>query len=325
MSGTATARANPNIAFIKYWGNRDDALRLPANSSLSMNLAGLYAQTRVAWQDIPADTLTLNGEPANDSALLRVQRHLNVIRDAIGLEAHAQVESENNFPIGAGITSSAAAFAALTLAACHAAGAALTERELTALARIGSGSASRSIPAGFVEWHVADNHADSFAESIASPDHWNLMDVIAVVSKDHKATGSQDGHRSAFTSDLQSARVAGAERRLSTCKRALLERDFATFASVVEEDSNLMHAIMMTSHPPLFYWQPTTLDIMLRVRQWREDGLQVCYTLDAGPNVHCICDAASAEAVRDALSGLAGVLDVRVAGPGGAAEIVSVI
>jgi diphosphomevalonate decarboxylase len=288
-----------------------------------MNLDGLHTTTTVTWDEaLPADTLVLNGAEEQGGALQRVAAHLDVIRRRLKLDARAAVVSENNFPTGAGIASSASSFAALTVAAVAAAGEQLSERELTTLARLGSGSASRSVPAGFVQWHAADTHEESFAESIAPSDHWNLVDVIAVVSQGHKAVGSTEGHASAQTSDLQVGRVAGAGERLARVREALLTCDFERFAEVVEHDSNLMHAIMMTSRPPLFYWLPPTLTIMAQVRRWRADGLRVCYTLDAGPNVHCICVRDDTAQVSEALRGMSEVLDVRVAAAGGAAHII---
>jgi diphosphomevalonate decarboxylase len=320
----ATARACANIAFIKYWGNADNHLRLPANGSLSMNLDGLYTETTVRWSvGFREDTLVLNGQPAAAAARERVAEHLGALRARLGLAGFAAVESVNNFPMGAGIASSAAAFAALTVAAVHATDMELSERELTTLARLGSGSASRSVPAGFVEWYAGETHDDSYAESFAAPDYWNLVDVIAVVSGEHKAVVSSRGHQSANTSDLQAARVHGAEERLAVCKNAVLSRDFITFAEVVEHDSNLMHAVMMTSRPPLFYWLPATLTIMESVRVWRAEGLQVCYTLDAGPNVHCLCMSDDAAEVEARLRATPGVEAVLVACPGSAARVIS--
>lgn len=322
MTNQATARAHPNIAFIKYWGNADDNLRLPVNSSISMNLDGLFAETTVIWDDsLQEDSLILNGDKAQGQALERVVQHMNRIRKRLNLKTFAQIESHNNFPTGTGIASSAAAFAALTVAACSAVDATISEKELSTIARIGSGSASRSVPAGFVEWYAADTHEESYAESVAAPDHWDLVDVIAIVSDQHKKTGSQAGHPTAKTSDLQNARIANAQQRLDIARSAILSRDFPTFAEVVEEDSNLMHAVMMTSRPPLFYWKPATLTIMERVREWRDEGLSVCYTLDAGPNVHCICIRKDAEVVRERLSHLSGILDIKVASVGGSAHV----
>ncbi|MBL8155527.1 MAG: diphosphomevalonate decarboxylase [Anaerolineae bacterium] len=322
----ATARAHPNIAFIKYWGNRDDHLRIPANSSISMNLDGLSTETTVEWaDDIAADYLILNGTAQTGPALERVQRHLDMLRRRLNLSAYARVESTNNFPMGAGIASSASSFAALTVAGVAASGRGdIDERELTRLARLGSGSASRSVPGGFVEWHSGDSHETSYAESMAPENHWALVDVIAVISTAHKAVGSTEGHKSASTSVLQTARVADAALRFEQCKRAILDRDFVTFAEVVERDSNLMHAIMMTSRPPLFYWLPGSLEVMESVRSWRSEGLDVCYTMDAGPNVHCICTQERAAEIETRLRQMTYVVDVRTAGVGGAASVVRV-
>lgn len=318
----ATATAHPNIAFIKYWGNLDNDLRLPANPSISMCLDGLVTETTVRWDDAASsDELTLNGESASQQAIDRVSKHLDQLRERLKISAKAVVTSTNNFPMGAGIASSASAFAALTVAAVAAAGVKLDERELTTLARLGSGSASRSVPSGFVEWHMGMHHAESYAESVAPADHWGLVDVIAVVSADHKAVISSKGHMTAATSDLQTARVAGASERLINAKEAIIGRDFDAFAEVVEHDSNLMHAVMMTSRPPLFYWQPTSLTIMEAVRSWRRNGLRVCYTLDAGPNVHCICIAEDADAVASRLSAIGGIQQVLKARAGGGALI----
>jgi diphosphomevalonate decarboxylase len=319
----AKARSHPNIAFIKYWGNQNDALRLPANSSLSMNLGSLYTETSVLWRDdLAADTLNLNGRETNGQALDRVVRHLDQIRSRLQLSKFAEIHSHNNFPMGTGIASSASAFAALTAAAVKASGADLSERELSTLARLGSGSASRSIPGGFVVWHADSTHEGSYAEMIALPEHWDLVDVVAIVSEEHKRTTSSAGHPTAATSDLQQARVAGAEARLAACTQAVLERDFSRLAEVVEMDSNLMHAVMMTSRPALFYWKATTLTIMEAVGQWRGEGLEVCYTLDAGPNVHCICTAGSAVQVENLLREIPGIRDVLVSRAGIGTEIV---
>ncbi len=319
----ARARAHSNIAFIKYWGNRDQQLRLPASSSLSMNLADLYTTTEVEWSaSAERDSVSIDGVPATGAVLARVQRHLHALRRRFDINQSARVTSRNNFPMGAGLASSAAAFAALTLAATAALRADVTEKELTSLARLGSGSAARSIPAGYVQWHRGDSHESSFAESIAAPEHWQLVDVIALVSRAHKSVGSTRGHASAASSILQEARIRSAGTRLAALKRALLQRDFATLARITEEESNLMHAVMMTSQPPLFYWEPQSLRIMRAVRRWRlEAGIQVCYTLDAGPNVHCICLSEHAAAVADRLGGLLPGIEILQSKVGGGATV----
>jgi len=318
----SSALAHPNIAFIKYWGNRDASLRLPSNGSISMNLEGLFTRTRVEFlPGLDADTLTLNGSPVTGTGLQRIASFLDHVRRLAGLHDHARVVSENNFPAGAGIASSASAFAALALAASHAASLDLSEPELSRLARFGSGSASRSVPGGFVEWQTGTGDSDSFAFSIASPHHWLLADCVAVVNAGQKPVGSTEGHALASTSPLQSARVEDTPRRLDLCRGAVMERDFAALASVIELDSDMMHAVMMTSSPPLHYWQPASLAVMQAVRLWRKAGFPAAYTLDAGPNVHVICPADHAPALEQRLLQVPGVMQVLSARPGGPACI----
>jgi diphosphomevalonate decarboxylase len=320
---SATAQAHPNIAFIKYWGNRDDALRLPANGSISMNLAGLFTRTTVSFQpSLPFDELVINGHEVAGKGLERVSAVLDLVRAIAQVGENAEVISENNFPSGAGIASSAAAFAALAVAASRAAGLDLNERDLSRLARRGSGSAARSVPGGFVEWRAGAGDEDSFALSIAPAGHWALMDCIAVVSALHKKTGSTEGHVLAGTSPLQAARVADAPRRLDLCRGAILDRDFEALASVVELDSDMLHAVMMTSLPALYYWQPATLAVMQAVRDWHAAGIPACYTVDAGANVHVLCPEAEAQEVAGRLLTVEGVTNVMTAGVGGSAEVV---
>jgi diphosphomevalonate decarboxylase len=315
---TATARSHSNIAFIKYWGNRNAGLRLPENGSISMNLAGVDTVTTVRFDEsLPADRLILNNSPKHDNTLTRASHHLDNIRRIAGVELRAEVRSQNNFPTGTGIASSASAFAALTLAGCSALGLDLDEPVISALARLGSGSACRSVPGGYVEWYAGYNHDSSYAKSIAPASHWELIDLVAIVSREHKAVGSTGGHALAPTSPLQAARVADAERRLDQCRRAILERDFDSLAQVVEHDALIMHAVMMTSLPALIYWQPPTLRIVEAVRGWRADGIPACFTIDAGPNVHVITPAPYRERLSQALREIEGVQDVLTAKPGG--------
>ena len=319
---TIAALSHPNIAFIKYWGNRDNTLRIPANGSISMNLASLETRTSVkASLEFQSDSLTLNGCEETGTALDRVQAFLDLLRDMIGKQYFARVSSENNFPQSAGIASSAAAFAALAAAGSQAFGLDLSEKELSMLARRGSGSASRSIPGGFVEWHTGKKDADSFAESIAPADHWKLWDCVAVVTDQPKKTGSTEGHLLAGTSPLQAARVQDAPRRLDICRNAILKKDFEALADIIELDSNLMHAVMMTSHPPLMYWSPKSLEIMQEVTKWRKKGIPAAYTLDAGPNVHVICTKEYATRVRVRLEKIPGVARVLSSGVGSGVQV----
>jgi diphosphomevalonate decarboxylase len=223
--------------------------------------------------------------------------------------------------MGSGIASSASAFAALSVASAAATGLSLDEAALSRLARRGAGSASRSVPAGYCQW-ITGSDETSIATSIAPPDHWDLHDVVVIVSQEHKAVGSSDGHRLAQTSSLQAARIAGAEARLKACREALLARDLAAMGPVMEQDAVIMHAVMMSGHPPLYYWNAATMAAIQATRQWRAEGLPVYFTIDAGPNVHLICEAAHAEAVETKARKIPGVKNVLLSGPGGPARLI---
>jgi diphosphomevalonate decarboxylase len=235
----------------------------------------------------------------------------------VGEDLRFRVESSNNFPVASGIASSASAFAALSLASTDACGLHLDEQELSRLARTGSGSACRSIPGGFVEWYAGDSHETSYATSFAPPDYWDLCDCVAVLSVQPKPASSTIGHSLAITSPLQNARLEGVTTRLDQCRKAILNKDFEALSEVIEIESNLMHAVMMTSSPPLFYWLPGTLALIQTIRAWRAKGIPVCYTIDAGPNVHVICPGEIVDNIRSDLEAFPGVSMVLVAHPGG--------
>lgn len=316
------ALAHPNIAFIKYWGNTDDVLRLPSNGSISMNLDNLNSTTSVEFSvDLNKDSLKLNGHVVEGQGLKRVSDMLSIVRNLAEINLHAEVVSNNNFPTGSGIASSASAFAALALASSTAAGLKLNEAELSRLARTGSGSASRSIPSGFVEWTKGEDHESSYSKSILAPHHWKLVDNIAIVSKEHKKTGSSSGHPIAKTSPIQAGRVADAPRRLDLCRNAIIKKDFSALAKIAEIDSNLLHSVMLTSTPQLIYWQPATIDIMRNVQEWRASGVEAFYTIDAGPNVHVISTEGSSEKVVSLLKEIDGVQEVITSTAGGAARL----
>lgn len=321
---SATAKAHPNIALIKYWGNRDDVLRLPANGSISFNLEALTTRTTVIWTSVPETQrhmLMINNIPIPTPGSRRVGAFLDLVREMAGLDLHAEVISENNFPHGAGIASSASAFAALALAATKAAGLELNEAMLSRLARRGSGSACRSVPGGYVEWYVGESDLDSYASTIAPASHWDLMDCIAITSATHKAIGSTEGHARAHTSSIQASRVADTPRRLAICRNAILQRDFEALAEITEYDSRLLHAVMMTSSPPLFYRLNATLRAITHVQAARKAGLPACTTVDAGPNVHVICEASAISEVESLLRSIPGVDEVRSTRVGGPAAL----
>jgi diphosphomevalonate decarboxylase len=314
-----TFRVGSNIAFIKYWGVADPALNLPMNNSISMTLAAAYTTTTIVWDTekrLAVDEIMLDGTQLNEQAAQRLVRHLDRLRALGGVDYRAKVVSQNNFPMASGIASSASGLAALTVAGCCALGLNLASSELSALARLGSGSASRSLFGGFVEWERGHDHASSIAHQLYPPDYWDLYDIVAIVSGVAKHTSSENGHTLAGTSPLQSGRLGSLAAGLPVVRQALADRDLARLGPILEQDALAMHAVMMTSTPSLLYWQPGTLEILQAVRQWRAEGLAVYFTIDAGPNVHLICEAQTVALVRERLQSLPSVQNIIVSRPG---------
>ncbi len=333
----ATCRAGSNIAFIKYWGVAGGAedLNIPLNNSISMTLADAHTTTTVAWDDsgcLPEDSIAIDGEQLVGSSAERTVAHLDRLRALAGVPYKASVVSTNNFPMASGIASSASGFAALTVAGAAALGLRLDVTRLSAVARQGSGSASRSLFGGFVEWERGWGGGESegnslldsrsVAHQLHSEDHWALRDVIAIVSTSAKRVSSSSGHRLAATSPLNAARTACVGAWLETVRQAIADRDIGKLGPILELDALAMHGVMMTSTPSLLYWQPGTLEVLQAVRAWREDdGVPVYFTIDAGPNVHLICEADSAAEVERRVGALPAVERVLVSGPGTGPEL----
>lgn len=311
----STAVAHANLAFVKYWGKIDHALNLPANNSISMNLSNAKTTTSVQFDEsLFGDEILIGseGRPANPSFSSRVSNHLDRIRKEANVTLHAHVWTENSFATGVGIASSASGFAALTMAACHALELDLSEKELSILARKGSGSACRSIPSGFVEWFASEKSEESFARQIAKPDHWDILDITIAVSQSEKKMSSSAGHKLTTISPFFPTRLATLPERLNLIRRAILDRDFETFGQEVETEAISLHLIAMSSpHKDsdawlsgVYYWMPDTLELLIATQDWRKDGLQVYFTLDAGPTVHLICPDSEKDQLLDAVSSL---------------------
>lgn len=295
----ATAEARANIALIKYWGRSDAALNLPLTSSLSLTVDKLVTRTTVvADPALKADALTINGVVQAGAPLERVARHLDHLRKRAGSSLRCRVVSENGFAASAGLASSASAFAALTVAGFAALGTEVSPREASTFARLGSGSASRSIFGGFVEWHAGATHDASYAEQVAPASHMDLHDVVVVLSESEKKVGSAEGHGLADTSPLNAGRVARVPALLKQVREGVAKRDIDVLGAAAEEDAIMMHAVMMTSNPSLLYWTEGTLRGLHAVREWREEGLRVYATIDAGPNLHLLCMGKDAAEVR---------------------------
>lgn len=321
----ATAVAHPNIALVKYWGKRDDALILPHQSSLSVTLAPISVTTTVEF-GAAADRVELNGKTAQGEEARRVVRVLDVLRGGAAGLGGAKVVSRGDFPAAAGLASSAAGFAALAVAARAAAGLAGDFPEASRLARLGSGSACRSVQGGCCVWHRGErpDGADSFAEQVFSEAHWpELRLVVAVISRDEKEVGSRDGmRRTVQTSPYYPAWAADAELEVPKAIEWVRRRDLEGLGALAERNAWRMHATALGADPPLCYLKPSTLALIAALPDERLRGLPVWFTLDAGPNPVLLTDAAhEEEVVRLARSH--GAAEVVRCQPGGDARVVS--
>ena len=318
-----TAVAPSNIAFIKYWGRKDEVLRLPTNGSISMNLSNLLTTTTVEFRsDFEEDTIVLNGKK-EDAATSRGVKHLDRIRKLAGIHTKAKVVTENNFPTGTGLSSSASGFAALTVAAASAAGLDLSEKELSILARQGSGSACRSIPDGFVEWTDGDTSEDSYALSLHKPEHWDIVDIVAVVNVGPKDVPTSEGQKSARTSPFFQVRLKHMTEKIKRMKQLVQTKDFQAFGELVEEEALELHAIMLTSVPSLIYWLPGTVRMMRQVKKWRSEGLQVYFTVNTGQDIHLICQRKDAKKIAQLAGEMEGVKQVIINEPAEGARLVT--
>ena len=319
----ATAVAPSNIAFIKYWGKKDEDLKIPENGSVSMNLSNLLTTTTVEFSpEFKKDTMIINSE--NDyKESNKVIQQLDLIRKRANLFQKAKVVSINNFPAGTGLSSSASGFAALTLAATKAAGLNLGEKELSIFARQGSGSACRSIPDGFVEWLDGGTSDTSYAISLYSPDYWKIVDIVAIVSREKKDISSTDGQKFASTSPLFKTRLNNINKKIKRFKESLETRNFTQFGQIIEEEALELHAIMLTSIPSLIYWLPETLKIMKLVKKWRTDGLETYFTVNTGQDIHLIIEEKNKKKLVEKLKKIKEVKNIIVNQPANGARLVN--
>lgn len=298
------ARAHTNIALIKYWGKRDKQLFLPMNSSLSLTLDAFYTDTKVIFDsDLTADEFYLNGILQDSKEILKISRFLDLFCEYIGERTFARVESLNFVPTAAGLASSASAFAALTLATATALGLNLSREELSTLARRGSGSSTRSLFGGFVEWDMGTGSADSMAHPIDDAD-WDIGMIVLAVNTGQKKIASREGmDHTVATSPFYQAWVDTAKEDLQAIKQAIADRDFEQVGQITEHNGMKMHATTLSANPPFTYWSADSLLAQEAVRQVREEsGLSAYMTMDAGPNVKVLCRASQMAELVDGLS-----------------------
>lgn len=319
----ATAIAHPNVAFIKYWGRKDEILRLPTNGSLSMNLSEFTTTTTVEFsEEFKKDSVIIDEQNVFDEAE-RVIQHIDRIRKRANIQLKAKVISTNNFPSGTGLSSSSSGFAALTVAGAKAAGLNLSEKELSILARQGSGSACRSIPDGFVEWLDSETSDGSFAVSLFPHDYWDIIDVVAVVSSEKKDIPTSTGMKSAQTSPFFAIRQKNISGKLEQAKKYMHSKNFTKFGELIEAEALEMHAIMLTQNPSLIYWSVGTLQLMKLVKKWRTEGLEVYFTINTGQDIHLLCESKNANELKSKLEHISDVKKIFINFPAEGTKLIS--
>lgn len=284
---TAEAYAPSNIALCKYWGKRDQELNLPITSSLSISLADQGARIKLSVIDGPHDEVVVNGQHLDwvSSFGKRLLAFFDLFRSYHSL--HLRADIQTNIPIGAGLASSACGYASVVKALDALFGWKLANRELSILARLGSGSASRSLEHGFVEWYagIRTDGMDSYGELIA--DQWPELCIgLMIFSAAEKSISSRDAMQRTMTSSpLYAGWPTKVASDLSIIKQAINLKDFALLGKTTESNALTMHATMLSAWPPILYALSETVHAMQKIWQLRQAGLSLFFTQDAGPNL----------------------------------------
>ncbi|WP_426704705.1 diphosphomevalonate decarboxylase [Staphylococcus shinii] len=304
MVNSGKARAHTNIALIKYWGKADETYIIPMNNSLSVTLDRFYTETKVTFDEsYDKDTLILNGEVVAENEAVKISKFMDIVRELGGTSAHAYIESENYVPTAAGLASSASAYAALAAACDKALNLGLTGKALSRLARRGSGSASRSIYGGFVEWEKGHDDATSYSFPVEA-DNWenDLAMIFVVINSKSKKVSSRAGMSlTRDTSRFYQYWLDYVDEDITAVKHAINQKDFKQLGEVIEANGLRMHATNLGAQPPFTYMVDDSYLVMDIVHQCREAGYPCYFTMDAGPNVKILVEKKNQQAVIDAL------------------------
>ena len=312
------ARAHTNIALVKYWGKKDQQLMLPQTDSLSLTLDRFYTDTTVTLAPSQSvDHYSINGQDVTGRAASRLTTFLDIVRQLSGNNTHFTVESTNHVPTSAGLASSASAFAALAAAASREAGLNLSRKDLSRLARRGSGSATRSIFGGLVEWHRGVDDETSFAEPITEKVDFGLEMMAIVIDTSKKKVSSRHGMQlSVETSPFYPAWRDVVADDMVKMKRAIADRNVDRIGQLAQENALRMHALTLSANPGYTYFEEKTITAMRLIDSLHQQGVSCYYTMDAGPNVKVIYHRRDREQIMAALAPIFGATNLIVSQPG---------
>ena len=316
---TTRAFAHTNIALIKYWGKLPGNLNLSATGSLSLTLDGFGTETELSFIDNPQDIFILNNQKKHGEALARVQKFLDLVRLLAKQDQRCLVRSQNHVPTQSGLASSASGFAALAVAANHLFNLSLNNLELSKLARMGSGSAARSIFGEFVYMHAgcSKDQSGGYAESIIKHPALDVRLIVVQCADQEKSISSREGmNLTAQTSPYYPAWVATHAQDLKCAMDAVLSGDLQRLGELTEHSTLKMHATMLAAKPWFSYIEPLTLIVMNRVKKLRDHGATCYFTMDAGPHVKVLCKANEANAIAKDLRQIPDIIQIDIVAPG---------
>lgn len=296
---TRTARAFTNIALIKYWGKKNQQLKLPYTNSLSLTLDRFYTDTTATIIDNDTDVVYLNDQLLDNKQNKRILNYLNTVRKFYSFNEHFQINSINHVPTSAGFASSASGFAALAAAINETKQLDLNKRELSILARNGSGSASRSIYGGFVEWLAGTDNDSSYAVPIDETPDIDLSLLSVVIDQHSKKISSTVGMESSVkSSPFYPNWVTLVASEIKEIKQAIATKDLQKIGEISEHNAMSMHALTLSADPSFTYFAPETIKIIQLIKELRQQGIFAYATIDAGPNVKIICTKESIKKVQ---------------------------
>lgn len=327
----STAIANANIALVKYWGKRDEQLILPQNSNIGLTTDCLSVKTTLEFDGkYKKDILILDGKEfksGSEEYDRYFRAFLDKLRNLAKTKLRAKAVSQSGFPKAAGLASSSAGFAAMAAAANDALNLDLNAQGLSILARQGSGSACRSIFGGFVEWEKGERKdgLDSFASQIVNENYWpDFRMIICLTSKKEKKIKSRAGMaRTVKTSPFYQGWLNTVNDDLKKVRKGIKERDFSLVGKTAEENCLKMHALMLTTKPAIIYWNSGTVELIYKVIEWRENGLECYFTIDAGPQVKILCLKKNLPEILKRVKKTAGLEGIITAKPGPGPKIVN--
>jgi diphosphomevalonate decarboxylase len=313
-----SAISHPNKALVIYWGNENDMLRTPTRSSLSVTLQGINHPLDyiVSLRTIGAserDKIIIDGIEDKGEIRSHFIYHLNAMRRYTGFKEKLEVTTRTSFPVGSGLAGSAASASALAEAFAGLIGKTEDTRLKSIMARRGSGSASRSVFGGFVMWQKGNSDDSSYATQLFNENHWDLRNVIAMVSSTPKKIRSIEGmklSKRTCPAEIYSEFVSVANHHIEGISTAVLERDIGKLGALYEKENYLFRQVCLKTTPPLDYWTKVTDNILNKVANLRNDGVPAYAGTDAGPNVHVFTQPNYVERVIRTIQEAEGILDI---------------